>query len=148
MDEFEEYERELNQIREKNNALIVAFESSLLEKGLSEKTVYKHCENIDFYINEFLLYETPKAPAEGVEEVEMFLGYWFIRKALWASESSIRSNAASLKKFYDFLAERGEVDPQKVQEMKRTIKERLPQWIATVKRYDDPSLDIEDVWEW
>ena len=32
----------------------------------------------------------------------MFLGFWFIRKAMWASQSSIKGNATSLKKLYTF----------------------------------------------
>jgi hypothetical protein len=37
----------------------------------------------------------------------MFLGYWFIKKAMWAKQSAIKSNAASLKKFYTFMHEKG-----------------------------------------
>ncbi len=148
MIDYEEYERQCALIREENQAMLDGFEEWILEKGLSESTAQKHRENIAFYINEFLLYESPKRAAEGVDEVGMFLGYWFIRKAMWASETSIRSNAASLKKFYDFLAERGEVKPGAVKEMKAGIKEDLPEWIETVRRYDDPSVDLEDVWPW
>jgi len=148
MNEYEEYERRCNRIREENQAILDAFESWILAKGLSQATAKKHRENIDFYINEFLLYESPKRASEGVDEVDMFLGYWFIRKAMWASEANIKSNAASLKKFYKFLEERGEVDSEAVKDMKERIKENLSEWIATVKRYDDPSVDPEDVWQW
>jgi len=119
-----------------------------LAKGISKATANKHRENIDFYINAFLLYESPKHASEGVDEVGVFLGYWFIRKAMWANESNIKSNATSLKKFYEFLEERGEVDSEAVKDMKERIKEDLPEWIATVKRYDDPSVDPDNVWQW
>ncbi len=148
MNEYEEYEQRFERIRKENEALLDAFEAWILDKGLSQSTARRHKENIDFFINEFLLYEEPTQPAEGVDAIGYFLGYWFIRKAMWANESSIRSNAASLKKFYDFLAERGEVDPEDVKDMKQEIKEELPEWIATVKRYDDPDVDMEDVWPW
>jgi len=148
MSEYEDYEYRCNLIREENQAVLESFESWILGKGLSKSTAQKHKENIDFYINEFLLYEGPKHAAEGVDEVGMFLGYWFIRKAMWASESSIKSYAASLKKFYDFLSERGEVDLAEVKDMKTRIKEELPEWLATVGRYDDPSVDPDDVWQW
>ena len=96
MSEYEEYEHQCNLIREENRDILEAFESWILEKGLSKSTAQKHRDNIDFYINEFLLYESPKHAAAGVDEVGMFLGYWFIRKAMWANETSIKSNAASL----------------------------------------------------
>lgn len=148
MSQHEEYERERNSIREENHVLLGDFETWVLSKGLSKATAKKHRENIDFYINEFLLYESPKHASEGVDEVGMYLGYWFIRKAMWASEGNIKSNATSLKKFYDFMVKRGEADPESVKDMKERIKEDLPEWLATMKRYDDPSANPEDVWQW
>lgn len=64
---------------------------------------------------------------------------------MWASESNIKSHAASLKKFYDFMSESGEVELHDVNEMKKRIK---AEWVDTIKRYDDLLLDIEDVWQW
>jgi site-specific recombinase XerD len=148
MSEYDEYERECNSIREENKALLDDFESWILGNGLSKSTAKKHRENIDFYINDFLLYEGPKHASDGVDEVGMFLGYWFVRKAMWANAASVKANAASIKKFYDFMLERGEVDPEAVKGMKERIKEDLPEWVATMERYDDPSIDPEDVWKW
>lgn len=148
MSRYTDYERESQAIRSENFEVLEAFESWLDRKNLSESTVKKHRNNIDFYINEFLLYEEPTRPAEGVDDIRLFLGYWFIRKAMWANETSIRSNAASLKKFYDFMAERGHVTSDAVKGLKETIKEELPDWIDTVRRYDDPYVDLKDVWEW
>lgn len=32
-------------------------------------------------------------------------------------------------------------------ELKERIKDEMPEWIATMKRYDDPSItDMEEVW--
>jgi site-specific recombinase XerD len=77
----------------------------------------------------------------------MFLGYWFIKKAMWASKSSIKSNATSLTKFYTFLLYKGLIDQDDLNELKATIKEEMPEWLETLKRYDDPSNeDMEDVW--
>lgn len=89
---------------------------------------------------------TPNRPVKGPYRVGEFLGYWFIRKAMSANETSIRSNAASLKKFYDFMLERERVAVEDVSFLKSEIKSNLPEWIAMVKRYDDPDLDLEDVW--
>jgi hypothetical protein len=31
--------------------------------------------------------------------------------------------------------------------MKESIKENMPEWLATVDRYDDPDIeDMQDVW--
>lgn len=67
---------------------------------------------------------------------------------MWASESSVRENATSLKKFYTYLAEIGQVSADDLAELREDIKTGLPEWTATVRRYDDPDVDAEDVWEW
>lgn len=55
---------------------------------------------MDLFINHCLLYDEIIRPKDGWDKVDYFVGYWFIRKAMWASEASIRANAASLKKSY------------------------------------------------
>ena len=111
---------------------------------MSVKTINNHVSNIDFYINEYLLYEDATKAKDGVHAVGMFIGYWFIRKAMWASQTSIKGNATSLKKFYSFLQEKGLIDREDLSDLKQTIKEDMPDWLATLQRYDDPL--VEDVW--
>ena len=146
MGEYEDYERQVKKIRQQNEAVLEGFKAWLSDKGLSAKTINQHYGNIDFYINEFLVYEMPKTPADRVDEVSFFFGGWFVCKAMWASASSIKSNVASLKKFYDFLQKREEVSAEDVKELKETIKEELPEWLEILERYDDPSVDFDNVW--
>ena len=94
--------------------------------------------------NEFLLYEGATEAKEGVDEVNMYLGYWFIKKVMWASQTSIKSNATSLKKFYTFMEEKKLVDKEDLNNLKQTIKEDMPEWLDTLGRYDNPS--VEDIW--
>ena len=145
--EYEQYEADCQSIRESNEKLLADFANWLQQANLSDNTISKHVDNIDFYINEYLLYEDALEPQDGVAEVGMFLGYWFIRKAMWASAASIKSNAASLKKFYTYLHERGLVTKDDLNFLKVTIKEEMPEWLATLARYDDPSItDMGEVW--
>ena len=46
------------------------------------------------------------------------------------------------------MKERGEVAPEAVKDMNEWIKHDLPEWVTTIKRYDDPSLDLERAWRW
>jgi len=102
---------------------------------------------VDFYINDFLLYEDAIEAADGVSSIGMFLGYWFIRKAMWASKSAIKQNATSLKKFYEFMLERRKIAKESFEYLKETIKEDIPEWTATMERYDDPDIeDPEEIW--
>jgi site-specific recombinase XerD len=147
MDDYAKYEAICKRIRSSNRQLLTDFKNWLQSSNLSEKTINNHISNIDFYINEYLLYEDPVKPEEGINSIDMFLGYWFIKKATWASKSSIKSNATSLTKFYTFLLDKGLIDQDDLSELKATIKEEMPEWLETLKRYDDLSNeDMEDVW--
>ena len=145
-DDYAKYENECERIREENADLLKQFADWLSAKGLSDTTVRRHCENMDFYLNHFLLYEDAEEAASGVSRVGMFLGYWFIRKAMWANQSAIKSNAASLKKFYAFMLDKGKVEKDDLDDLKDEISEGMPEWLETMARYDDPDVDIEDVW--
>jgi len=90
MSDYEEFERQCEEQREENRKLLKEFAEWLSAKGLSEGTIYKHVTNIDFYINECLLYDDVDTPADGIGAIGYFLGYWFIRKAMWASRRTIR----------------------------------------------------------
>ncbi len=145
MDEYEKWQKDCKRIKQQNAILLYQFADALKEQGLKKKTIDKHVKNIDFYINHFLLYEDATEPENGLFSVSMFLGYWFIKKAMWANPSAIKNNASSLQKFYAFMLESGKIEKDDYQELKDTIKQEMPEWIATMQRYDDP--DIEDVWE-
>lgn len=147
MDDFEKYEADCKKIRKNNKKLLDDFYKWLKASGLKDKTIKNHVNNVDFYINEFLLYEDAIEAKNGALEIDMFLGYWFIKKALWSSPAQIKGNAASLKKFYTFLFEKGQIDKEELDELKGQIKEDMPEWIATMKRYDNPSItDMGEVW--
>jgi len=147
MKSYEQYERECKRIRKENENLSIVFGKGLSDKKLSKKTTGKHVSNVDFYINDFLLYEDAIEAADGVSNIGMFLGYWFIRKAMWASKTAIKENAASLKKFYQFMLEKKKISKESFEYLKETIKEDMPEWIATMERYDDPDIeDPEEIW--
>lgn len=144
MDDYEKYEEDCKEIRKANQRLLNAFEVWLKSSGLSKKTIDNHVSNIDFYINEYLLYEDATEAKDGVHSVGLFLGYWFIKKAMWTSRSSIKSHATSLKKFYTFLQQQDLIGKEDLADLNQTIKEEMPEWLETLERYDDPSID--DVW--
>ena len=144
MVDYEKYEEDCEKIRKSNQLLLNDFETWLKTSGLTKNTINKHSQNIDFYINEYLLYEDATEPQEGVDSINMFLGYWFIKKAMWSSQSAIRGNATSLKKFYTFMYERELISTEDLKELKDTIKENMPEWLGTMARYED--LSIDNVW--
>ncbi len=145
--DFEKYDAECERIRAENAELLDGFANWLSVKGLSPGTIQNHCWNIDFYVNHFMLYYDAWDASSGIGQVDKYLGYWFIKKAMWARPSSMKSNAASLKKFYTFMFETGKVDKDALDDLKAEIREGLPEWLETLARYDDPEVDFADVWE-
>ncbi|MFW6124428.1 MAG: recombinase [Acidobacteriota bacterium] len=146
MDEYEKYKAERKKRRKENHTFLTGFNRYLKDKNFAKRTIDRHVQNIDFYINDFLLYDSPKKASEGVNQLDYFLGFWFIRKAMWASPDTIKENIASLKHFYSYMNKIGQVTDKEASDMEEEIKECKIQWIETVKKYDDPDFDSEDIW--
>ena len=144
MDAYKKYEEDCKKIKEANEGLLTGFETWLISFGLAPKTIVQHISNIDFFINEYLLYEDAIEAIEGAHRVSMYLGNWFISKAMWASPSSIRSHAASIKKFYAFMLTKGLMTQQALDILAQTIKEDMPTWLAQMKRYDQEVFEMDD----
>ena len=144
MDAYKKYEEDCEKIKEANEGLLTDFETWLISFGLAPKTIVQHISNIDFFINEYLLHEDAIEAIEGVHKVSMYFGYWFIRKTMWASPASIRSNAASIKKFYAFMLAKGLVKQQALDILAQTIKEDMPIWLAQIKRHDQEAFEMDD----
>jgi site-specific recombinase XerD len=136
-DDYDKYERACKRIRKDNAKLLYGFDQWLSAKGLSEKTIEQHVRNVDFYIDAFLLYSDAVPAKEGTSEVWSFFGNWFIRKTLWASQNSMRQIGVSLKRFYTFMHEQGQIDADALADLKETVKEEMPNWLALLRQHDD-----------
>ena len=147
MNEYEKWEKDCKKIKNQNKKILDDFADWLEDSGVKENTIDKHYRNVDFYINEFLLYEDTIPAKDGVSSIGMFLGYWFIRKAMWANVAAIKQNATSLKKFYQFMMEKNKIEGDEFEGLKKNIKENMPEWLERMERYDDPEIeDMDEVW--
>ena len=144
MDDYAKYEKKAKKIRKENEALLNDFAASLASAGLVKKTIDNHVANIEFYINDFLLYYDAILAKDGIDHVDDFLGNWFIRKTTWASQAHIKGNASSLKKFYAFLLDKDMIDKEDLSDLKVLIKENMSDWLSELQQFDD--LIDEDSW--
>ena len=87
MEDYEKIEVECDKERVKNEKLLKEFSNWLKKSNLTKKTIDKHTTNIDFYINEYLLNYDVIEAKNGIDEIDLFLGDWFIRKAMWSSKA-------------------------------------------------------------
>lgn len=58
-----------------------------------------------------------------------FFSDWFIRKCLWASKTSIKENASSLKKFYKCMSEKNFAKVEEYNELCEILKEEMDNFI-------------------
>ena len=93
-------------------------------------------------INEYLLREDILPMESGMgSEIGMFLGYFFIRRCMWSTPASIKSNASSFKKFYKCMMDHGKIEKSDYVDMCEYIKEKLPEWQADCAQYNDPDCE-------
>lgn len=137
--EYEEYEKKCEEIRLINGELLELFASDL--ENLSPKTVRKHVSNVDFYINDYLLYEDALTFDYGTDRIDDFLGYFFIRKCTWSTPETIRSTAASIKKFYECMVEHGKIERERYDYLCDEVKTRMPKWQSDCAQFNNVEED-------
>jgi len=144
--DIEEFEANVEKQHLENQKLLDMFESWLKDKGLVSKTIQSHLQNVDFYINDFLNYYDINDVKTGCigYRISSFLGDWFIRKAMWSSPASVKSNAASIKKFYACLLEQTDlINKEHYIDMCATIKEEISEWMENAAIDDDMEYMID-----
>ena len=123
-EEYKDNKQAWAEIRQENAKLLAEFEQWLVRK-VASGTIQRHLQDVEPYINTFLLYKEAAATSPGARRIAKFLVYWFIRRATWANPTSIKENAASLGKFCSFMQEKGEIDASELKDLKQTIKEAM-----------------------
>jgi len=145
------YDKIVKSIHNRNENLIFNFKGWLKRAGLSEKTINMHVGNITFFLNEYVTYQdindsddmiTLCNAEDGLGLVDDFLGYWFIRKAMWSDEGSIKSNITSIKKFYTFMQSLNLISKDDLKALNQEIKENKNEWIDEVNRYNNLEDDF------
>lgn len=133
---YEQYEKECEEIRKVNGELIKIFENELKEKGLVKKTIKNHIENIDLYINDYLLREDALPMENGLTKLDSFF-YFFIHKCMWSTPPSCKAMGASIKKFYRCMMEHGKIDKSDYELLSQDIKEMMPFWVEECDDFND-----------
>ena len=92
--------------------------------------------NIDLYINNYLNYYDFVKMENGIKDVYSFLGDWFIEKCAWSSRTSLKDTAASIKKFYQCMCEKGHVSKDDYEFMCKMIKDNMDKFLGRVDEYN------------
>lgn len=115
------------------------FKRSLDNAGLSPRTVRAHVKNVGFFIDEYLT-QRRLSPEEGLDEVEHYLGDWLVNEDEYTSKTFLRDSAASLNKFYQYLASNGRVSHVRQREVQQSVRAHLSGWVAALEAHDQERL--------
>ena len=74
----------------------------------------------------------------GMGKIDSFLGNFFIRKCMWSTPGTIKSTAASIKKFYKCMMDCGIVKKKDYEFLCSEIKDRMEIWQTDCAIYNDP----------
>ncbi len=132
-------EEKLKELEKENEIIIEGFGNWLNERKLSDKTIQNHLSNIDFYVNTFALWHCNVDIAEAMEYhiYADFFDWFFIRKCMWSTPATIKTTAASIKKFCKYLAQIGYVGQSVYDDMKYYMKESIPEWCEDCRIYNE-----------
>ena len=75
-------ELEIEKNEKRNEKFIHEFKAWLKKQNLSTKTINKHKNNMELYLNNYLPYYEIENMEEGTSYVYHFLVDWFIRKCM------------------------------------------------------------------
>ena len=131
-----DYELNLKENNKRNEKFLKIFENWLNDQKLVNKTIKKHLNNIDLYINDYLNYYEVTPMEDGVRMVYSFLSDWFIRKCMWSSVASIKETAASIKKFYHCMNENNYINNEDYKFLCEEIKNHMDEFIDSFIEYD------------
>ena len=141
-DAMRDYDAECERIREKNAEYLALFERALKQQGLADNAIHRHVGNVDFFLNDYLLYDDANEMESGCSDVGGFLGDFFIRKCTWSSPTAIKENAASIKAFYQCMRDNDLISESSYEELAQTIEEDMDEWQAACSAFDGKGADL------
>lgn len=134
---MENIERKIKENQTRNKKFMKEFEEWLKEKSLSDKTIKKHLSNVDLFINDYLNYYDVETAEEGITSVYSFLNGWFIEKCMWATPYTTKEEAASIKKFYAYMSEKGYVEKEDYKFLCEELKDSMDEILDTLEAFDN-----------
>ena len=134
---MKDLEKKIEENKKRNKKFMKEFEEYLKEKNLKDKTIKKHLSNVDLFINDYLNYYDIETPEEGINSVYSFLSGWFIEKCMWATVYTTKETAASIKKFYAYMTEKGYVKKEDYKELCEELKDSMDEILEYLDAFDN-----------
>ncbi len=137
-----DYETQLEAQTKKNEEYLNIFTNWLENQKLAPKTIKNHLSNVNFYINDYLNYYEVNDIKAGCYGLYSYFGDFFIRKCMWSTGYSIKTTAASLKKFYNCMLEKNIITKEDYTNLCEEIKCGLDEWVEACEDYNNFDDDL------
>lgn len=132
-------------VEQYNRPAIALFEDSL--DNFTPKTISKHISNVAFFLNDYNTYYEACTFEDAWKNLDDFFGYYFIRKCMWSTPATIKSTAASIKKFYKCMMDYQMIEANDYNMLISIIKEHMPIWQDECESYNNFDFDEEDYFD-
>ena len=138
-DEFDTEDRLRDEIEARNNSLLDIFAADLRSQRMSGKIIDDHIFNAHTYINLFLMTgpESPYTMEQGVERLDEYFGYFFIRKCMWSNVKNLPENTESVRLFYKSMMEHGVIEAKAYEKVEATITENINDWAEDMRQWNE-----------
>lgn len=141
---MKDHEAKINELTKINKNYLKEFKKWLKQKKLSPKTIDKHIDNTNLFINDYLVYYELVEAKDGINDVIDFLDGWFIEKCSWSTRNSLKEQASSLKKFYQYMVENNYVEKQAYEYIFNLLKQRMEDILDHVDEYNYSCFEDDD----
>lgn len=123
---------QLDSIHQQNTSYLHLFEADL--HGLAPKTIKRHLQNVDFFLNTYLLRDEadPLSMQDGVNSIDDFIGY-FLEEKTYFPDSTKRSFVTSLRKFYKSMVAHGKITPEQYEDVVESLQDGGAEYKALLK---------------
>ena len=131
---------------EGNLKLLSIFEAELRESGVSDNKISRMLEDVEYYLNTYLLRFASLANAvstedmsrsdpndvstiaSGIDQIHSYFSGFYLDTCPWASGKRLRKSVNAIRSFYATMKEHGKISAAEYKRLNKIIATFLPRW--------------------
>ena len=135
VDNFREWELQVEANREVNFELLTSFRDWLIKSNISEISVENHLVNVNVFANTFLIEGDVTPLTKGISEIGEYFGNFFISNAPIANSITLAQNVKSILLLYSFLNSIDLIPDEEFVQFQNSISNEQNNWEERCETY-------------